>query len=1135
MIKKYLTLVFFIQLFSVNLTYAQLPKGDFFQGYKKDLQGFPFIYHSPVPGVNGSLIVRANKDFRPIVWETERLPENYRGKAASFIWAYGMDTDVKRYGFDLYVNDEKYFSFKNPADNDEKEWTVEGKDGASLTFNVTMVDKYKDQMGFAVLTLPGSILSPGKPVRIKVKGEETVDGRIWYMTFKAGIFQNVTIEQEKVVLQENDRQYHVARFDFTHLGEKSDCEIKVGKLKQKTTLNPGYNTVQFRLPKENTTYSYIAKIKIGRKRAEKKVFTMHPVKEWTVYLVQHTHTDIGYTRPQTEILPEHLRYIDYALDFCDMTDDYPDDAKFRWTCEASWAVREYLKSRPQEQIERLKQRVKEGRIEVTGMFFNFSDIIDEVGLTQQTKTIKAFKEEGIDVTTVMQNDVNGIGWCLAEYFEPIGIKYLTMGQHGHRARIPFKIPTAFWWDSPSGKRLLAYRSEHYMHGNTLGLISGDINGFKTNLSNYLTSLEDNGYPFPRTAFQFSGYITDNSPPSTIACNMVKEWNEKYVWPKLRLATDREFMEYVEKNHGDELSVHQVAWPDWWTDGAGSAMLETKATRTIQSEMIANTGLISMAKMMGADLPEDIQSDIATIQDALLFYDEHTYGADQSISEPLSENSLVQWNEKAAYAWDAVKRASLFREKAMGFVQPFIEKTDVPSLAIFNTLNWKRSGLITVFIDHEILPNNKAFQIIDYSGNIISAQAIKSRSDGTYWGLWVEDVPAMGYKLYRIEVSNRVRILKDNDKPESILENEFYKLEVDQQTGAISSLYDKALKRELIDKSSSNQMGQFIYETLANRHQMERFTFAKQDTVYKPLEGERDYLSEIEITGLEKGPIWTSLMLKGAMPGCADEKGVYLEIRLYNKEKRIELHFGVHKLTVTDPESIYVAFPFSLEGSKLGFEAQGGVVYPGENQLEGTASDWNGIQNFAFARNEDAQIVFGSNDVPLVQLGAINTGHYYYKHKPETSHIYSWVLNNYWTTNFKASQEGELKWSYYITSDKDNSNAFASKFAWGSRISLLPRVFPASESEVSVSSKSLINTSSPNLLLVSAKPALNGSGIILQYRETDGVKTSLAVMDVLKSNIFTKAVEVNILEEEVGEIASELSIAPFETKFILIKK
>ena len=69
-----------------------------------------------------------------------------------------------------------------------------------------------------------------------------------------------------------------------------------------------------------------------------EVKTLAPPKQWTVYLTQHTHTDIGYTRPQTEILPESLRFLDYALDYCDLTDDYPDDAKFRWTCETFWAV-----------------------------------------------------------------------------------------------------------------------------------------------------------------------------------------------------------------------------------------------------------------------------------------------------------------------------------------------------------------------------------------------------------------------------------------------------------------------------------------------------------------------------------------------------------------------------------------------------------------------------------------------------------------------------------------------------------------------------------------------------------------------------------------------------------------------------
>lgn len=97
-------------------------------------------------------------------------------------------------------------------------------------------------------------------------------------------------------------------------------------------------------------------------------------RKMTVYLVQHVHTDIGYTKPQTEILSEHLRYIDYALDYCDATASYPDDARFRWTCEASWAVDEWLRVRPKEQVERFLEYVRQGRIEVTAMFFNMSEL-----------------------------------------------------------------------------------------------------------------------------------------------------------------------------------------------------------------------------------------------------------------------------------------------------------------------------------------------------------------------------------------------------------------------------------------------------------------------------------------------------------------------------------------------------------------------------------------------------------------------------------------------------------------------------------------------------------------------------------------------------------------------------------------
>ena len=117
--------------------------------------------------------------------------------------------------------------------------------------------------------------------------------------------------------------------------------------------------------------------KIDDRTAEKYPVTLVPPKKWEIYFVQHSHTDIGYTRPQSEILAEHMRFIDYALDYCDQTDDMPDEAKFRWTCESSWVTREYLRSRPAAQIERFKKRVAEGRIEVTGMYANMAEISDE--------------------------------------------------------------------------------------------------------------------------------------------------------------------------------------------------------------------------------------------------------------------------------------------------------------------------------------------------------------------------------------------------------------------------------------------------------------------------------------------------------------------------------------------------------------------------------------------------------------------------------------------------------------------------------------------------------------------------------------------------------------------------------------
>ncbi|MDR0713531.1 MAG: hypothetical protein LBF89_04635, partial [Bacteroidales bacterium] len=339
-------------------------------------------------------------------------------------------------------------------------------------------------------------------------------------------------------------------------GKPQTIDVLIGGVKSKQTkLNTGVSTIEVGLPEVKTESDYTIALSAKSKIIEEIVVKAFPVKLRTVYLMQHTHTDIGYTKPQTEILAEHIRYIDYAVEYCELTENYPDDAKFRWTCEASWAVKEYILNRPKEQVDKFVKYVRAGQIEVAGMFFNMSEIVDENSFKTFFEPLRTFKELGIPVKTAVQNDVNGIAWCLADYLPDLGIKYFTMGENGHRALIPFDRPTLYKWESPSGKFLYSYRSDHYMTGNFWGIDKvDDIEKMAPAVFGYLDGLVRRGYPFDAVGVQYSGYYTDNSPPSIHECDVIRDWNDKYAVPKLRSALFHEFLDDVTARYDDRLPV-----------------------------------------------------------------------------------------------------------------------------------------------------------------------------------------------------------------------------------------------------------------------------------------------------------------------------------------------------------------------------------------------------------------------------------------------------------------------------------------------------------------------------------------------------------------------------------------------------
>lgn len=1094
-------------------------------GFAKKIAGSDFNYHSSISIARECLLARATDGTSAVEWQSAPVPNNPLSKKVCFAWLAAIGSSPGKAAFDVEVQGVKRFTFYTDGSD---HWVLDDGNGASLMFKKDMIDQYGDHFGFMFLTLPSSELTVGQPITIKVTGRKE-NKTSWYIVYVLPLNDGLNFKALPALISTKNGERQLAIAGIMHYGAPNRVKVFINdSLTAEDSLHFGYNYLKISVPLVTKTTSVPYRIEAGEKLWEGQL-ERSPVKRWQVSFIQHSHTDIGYTRPQGDILAEHLRYIDYALDYCDLTDGMPSEAQFRWTCETSWAVAEYIKTRPTEQIERLKRRVNEGRITLTGMYLNYDELPNEWLLAESMQAIATIRAEGLKVESAMQNDVNGIGWAMADIFPQLGVKYLNMGTHGHRALICFDKPTLFWWESPSGNRLLTFRAEHYMTGNTLFKIhAGDFNIFEEELLSYLTKLEEKGYPYDIIAIQHSGYQTDNSPPSTLASEMIMQWNKKYSWPKLTTSTVDGFFSTMATKHQNEIPVIKGAWPDWWTDGFGASTREVEAVREAQFDLASIQGLFTMALLNGALVLSNLEERRQEAIKAQLFYVEHTLGYHASVREPWNPKTIEQRAIKESYAWEAKRRVTSLKEEALGQLQSLFSRGKYPTIYLFNTQSNQTSGLAKVYIDHQIIPKYQPFVITDDANTEMEVQLEEPFPDGDMWNIYCRDLPPFGFKKLKIYPKVKKSSRDDWQTPKleitEPVNNEWYKISFDPARGTISQLYDKQLDRDLLDDTSRWQFGEVIHEELGNREQME---------MYRLTDFRRNTPDSIWLDRTERGAIWDAVIFKAKTPLCMEGSLLEIEYRLFNTEKRIDVIYRLNKRSVTEPEGVYIAFPFKSNDGEIAIDVAGGEMIAGKDQIEGSSNDWNTMQRYVRVVNNKDQIVLSSPGAPLIQAGGINTGRYQAGAMPASTHIFGWPMNNYWTTNFNAEQRGGMQFSYSITSGK---NSRTDAVNWGNSICTSPeaRVFAGggddSKNDYLGSEASFISGWPDNITLITAKPDELGTKVLIQVRETEGITTNLELYN--PDGGLIKITPVNALGEKLKN--ASLTIKPLENRFFLLQ-
>ncbi len=968
----------------------------YIKGYEKSLAGEVLRYHSPQPEATDALLVRSLERRLFIEWETAPVPENFSGDTARFIWIAGIDANREQHQFDLFVNDSFALSFKNPADNSVKEWQINGKKGIRLFFRRVMIDKHGDLMGYMTLSVPVALVTKGKPLRLKIMGE-SAGSRVWYMTFRYGPQPKLEIEGQEAVVWQQGKKMNLIRVDLVHLGDSEKVKVTLGKNMVLKTMNTGLNTWRFYVPAVKKQKNIAFLIRQDHHILARESIKIVPVREKKIYLLHHSHVDIGYTEVQSAVQQIQWSNLEHAVRYAEESQHYPKGARFKWNVEVMWPLETYLHAASPEKKKAMITAIKKGWVELDALYGNELTGLcrPEELMALVTPARQLADSIGVPLVSAMISDVPGYTWGLIPVLAQNGVRYLSIGTNtsdriGHIISDMGDKP--FYWETPSGKnRVLCW-----VHGKGYSMFHAALENH--HLDNalhpeavfaYLKELKEKNYPYDILALRYN-IGSDNGPPDSLLSEAVKRWNEKYVSPKMIIATVSELFGDFEKKYGSELPVLRGDLTPYWSDGAASAAKVTAVNRANAERIVQASAVYSM--FHPSHYPH--QAFYEAWKNIVLF-DEHTWGSWNSISQPENPFTLSVWKIKKQFAINAgVQTRSLLTKGLSG------EKNGGRRITVLNTLSWKRSGFVTL---QDIAPG-KAPELFNEKGEKVPCQ--KNR-DGS-WIFFSGEVPAFGWKTFRInEIPAYPQKLSLPADPWT-LENDSLRITVDKSTGSIRSMMVKTTGYELSDTLMGQGLNGYVY--IRGR---------KPDHPLKP--------AIPRLLDAADGPVYASLALSSEAPGS---NGLEREIRLYHRSNEVEIINTLDKEKIYFPESVFFTFPFHLPGGRTLIDIAWGAYRPEKDQLPGSCKNYFTVQRWVDVSDDQKGITWFTPDAPMIELGHITTdanqtGWLRKVQQPE-QHILSWVMNNYWGTNYKASQGGKTTFRYYLIPHKGFDRARAKK-------------------------------------------------------------------------------------------------------------
>lgn len=766
------------------------------------------------------------------------------------------------------------------------------------------------------------------------------------------------------------------------------------------------------------------------------------MKKFDIYVVHHSHTDIGYTDLQEVVILNQVDYIKSAIKYLD--EAYANNTcvkDFKWNCETYYCVERFFEECTEEERESFIKYVKLGNIGLSATYLNFNDLIDKNVLTKRTReAVELFKKEDVNFNVAMNADINGISLGALDAFLDNGVEFLYTNIHCHHGMYPlYQNQQPYFWENKAGKKLLVWSGEHYNLGNVMGLVENKAPNFMTqnyqssgekkahvdvvkdNIREYIDLCLEHGYKYDFIPMSVSGVFSDNAPPNLEIIELITEFNKKYGEEiHIEMVTVAQLYEKIKDKVADS-NTYKGDLTDWWAHGVPSTPYSAKHYKEAQR-------MYNLCERMDPEHKIISEKFEREAEDNIMLYAEHTWGHSSTITNPYDTMVLNLDMRNASYASKAHEASAknLYKVKqSMGDKLRYYDRDG--KIKATNTVNEKTTAVVEFYIEvwaygDIVLENAETHEVMKTQisshprGVLVSfIDTFEPNEAKIYTYKEVKKKPDIINSRVAYSGSERVRdIVNDYDKVTYTLpygiENDFFKIGYEIGTG-ITTFYNKKLDCEML-KQGDAKFFTPVYENTEIRTDV----YEERRLLGRNIRGlhAKKYIGELsDIKIVDNGPVFKTVELVYNLEGTYFSSIV---IKMFNDIPRIDFKYKVAKTYSEAIENLLL--PLALNVEKETYIDKSAVSFKcGVEQIPGTCMEYYLVDTGVVYKTDKANIEINTLDAPMIYAGEL-------KHHPillcdnkeenNKRDIYSWIMNNIWETNFKMDLSGATEYCYSLT-------------------------------------------------------------------------------------------------------------------------